>query len=397
MAERGMPAAKYSVGRPPRWVASGCILALLSAGCGAATDYSGDCGPALEASTALVDCLRADAVLSARDAQGADSVLRDAANVLDSLQADSGYASYGNYGLILAARRQLEELFDNGQLGDSSRFNRAIDHIAVTLEWVREAPAADAWGLVYPRRTPRLGWLMRDGIGIYFEPELTVERRMGFVPGSTPLPEDAAALGEALWAYRRMVTSVHGEAAVWELLYSSRSCLQSVSAPRTSAEAQGAILGLFTALYRATADDRWRQRGSTVARSLATSQQEGGVRGADTAAGYWFHAGTGSARVLRAHLIALLAALDFGAASGDSAAMRISTEGLRSARAAIQDFDTGTWTRPCLTGGYSDGDTHRLLVALVRGLHDRTGDPFWKETADRWESYANPFAAVAPE
>lgn len=383
-----------------RWgarLASTCAAAALVVACDGDPSGPGDCSPALGSSSALVQCLADSGALTGADLASADSVLADARFVMDSLEQVASPANYDSFGLVLASIRQFEDLFDAGKLTDSARVNRMIDHIAVTLEWVREAPQPDSWGMITPRRTPGLGWLMRTGIGVYFEPGLTVEQRMGFVPGVAPVPADGIALGEALWSYRRHLDGPGGPAAVWELFYSSRSCLSSVAAPRTSAEVQGSILAMFSALYKSTQDQRWRDRGHAIVVSLQLPRENGGVREADTTGGYWFRDGAGGSRVWRGHAIALIAVLDFASITGDSVATRIGAEGLRAAKVWTPEFDTGNWTRPCLTGGYSDVNGHNLMIALARALHDRTGDVYWQATADKWASYTNPFASLTEQ
>ena len=370
----------------------GCLFVLGALACDGATVESPRCGPALGESIELIDCLARTSFLSHADAEISSELLREARYVADSLRADSAYSGYENAGLIVASVRQLEHLYDTGQLTDSVRFNRMVDHVAVTVEWVRGALRPDDWGLVYPHRTPRLAWVFTAGSGIYFEPALTVERHQGFVPGATQLSAGATELGEALWRYRRSIGSPPEDLAIWESMSSSWECLESVSAPRASAESQGAVLSLYAALYASSGDEQWKARGGAVVRSFATPQHGGGVREGDVKDGYSFHIGSASGLSWREQAIAVVALLEFSAATGDPTATEVAQEGLRRARQLAQEIDTGAWTRRCLAGGFSDIDTHRLHVALARALFEQTADPHWSATAARWEDYSNPSA-----
>jgi hypothetical protein len=97
----------------------------------------------------------------------------------------------------------------------------------------------------------------------------------------------------------------------------------------------------------------------------------------------------------REHAIALLAALDFSALTGDSLAGHVATEGLRAAKHWTPRFDTGSWTRPCLTAGPGDRGTHLLFIALANALYERTSDDFWRATAQRWADYVSASVSTA--
>ena len=91
--------------------------------------------------------------------------------------------------------------------------------------------------------------------------------------------------------------------------------------------------------------------------------------------------------VLNAQLQAVLSVGDYAAIAGDPAADALATRLTAAARALLPRFDTGYWSLYSLRGDESPLNYHDYVVALLRKLATRTGDPAWKEVADRFHAY----------
>lgn len=365
-------------------------LVLLISGC---TDPSGPSGNPCAGRTRVsadhaVACLRQSGAIGLADAAAADSVFAAADSLVAALALTSEYSRFRNSGIVLAAKQHFTDFYDRGLLRDSVRFNRMVDHVAVTLEFVRGDLTAGADGLYFPRRTPELGWSFQDQVGVYFEPSLTIERRMGAVP---PILHDAAVefiqLGEAMWTYGELRRAGGPPEMVWELEYSARTCIADEVAPRLSAAVQGPALNLFTELFRVTADPLWRDRARAVLSSLDRGWSDGGVRLDDTTHGSWWESASPAAMTWRGDAATELAVLRYAALTGDTTAVRLGQGGLAALAYWTPMFDTGSALRFCLAGGFGSGDTQQIFVGLAHALFAETGDSVWEERSVRWAGY----------
>src|SRR5207245_9066545 len=103
----------------------------------------------------------------------ADSLVRAAADLASSQYADSGQLPYYRAVELVRAIQHLADFYNAGLFNDSARFNRMIDHVAVTVEYVRGTiPAVGP--VYYPRRTPQFRWFYYSGPGLHFQPISTV-------------------------------------------------------------------------------------------------------------------------------------------------------------------------------------------------------------------------------
>ena len=58
-----------------------------------------------------------------------------------------------------------------------------------------------------------------------------------------------------------------------------------------------------------------------------------------------------------------------------------------AARTLLPQFDTGCWSLYSLEGSPASLHYHTYHVGLLHQLAAETGDPFWKQTEDRWRGY----------
>ena len=90
--------------------------------------------------------------------------------------------------------------------------------------------------------------------------------------------------------------------------------------------------------------------------------------------------------VLNAQLQAILSLADHAAFGGDPAADDLAAAMEATTRTMFPLFDTGYWSLYSL-GNESPLGYHLYVVSLLRKLADRSADPFWAETAERFDLY----------
>jgi hypothetical protein len=91
--------------------------------------------------------------------------------------------------------------------------------------------------------------------------------------------------------------------------------------------------------------------------------------------------------VLNAQLQAALSVGDYAAISGDPSAEALANRLTAAAESMLPRFDTGYWSLYSLRGDDSSLDYHDYVIALLRKLAARTGEPRWSEIADRFYAY----------
>jgi hypothetical protein len=91
--------------------------------------------------------------------------------------------------------------------------------------------------------------------------------------------------------------------------------------------------------------------------------------------------------VLNAQLQAILSLAEYGQTAGDAAAQSLAQRMTAAARALLQRFDTGDWSRYELGGGYAKTSYQVFVTALLGRLAKQTQDPFWQDAAARFANY----------
>jgi hypothetical protein len=91
--------------------------------------------------------------------------------------------------------------------------------------------------------------------------------------------------------------------------------------------------------------------------------------------------------VLNADLQSLISLGEYVRISGDTAAKTTLARLDSTARSLLPQFDTGCWSLYSLGGSPASLHYHTYHVDLLQQLAAETGDPFWKQTEDRWRGY----------
>ena len=92
-------------------------------------------------------------------------------------------------------------------------------------------------------------------------------------------------------------------------------------------------------------------------------------------------------RVFNAFFQALNGIYDYAQAANDDDARAVFTEGEREARREVRLADTGAWSRYSIGGAESDLGYHKLVRDFLKGLCERSGQPVYCATADRFTAY----------
>ena len=102
--------------------------------------------------------------------------------------------------------------------------------------------------------------------------------------------------------------------------------------------------------------------------------------------------------VLNAQLQAAISVGDYAKIAGNPDAAAMADRLTAAARALLPRFDTGYWSLYSLHGDESTLGYHDYVISLLRKLGTRTGDPGWKDMADRFQAYESepPELVVGP-
>ncbi len=91
--------------------------------------------------------------------------------------------------------------------------------------------------------------------------------------------------------------------------------------------------------------------------------------------------------ILNAHLQSLISLYEYERISKDPQAGATVARMDTAARTLLPQFDTGCWSLYSLGGSPASLHYHTYQVDLLHQLAAETGDPFWKQTEDRWRGY----------
>lgn len=112
-----------------------------------------------------------------------------------------------------------------------------------------------------------------------------------------------------------------------------------------------------------------------------------------------------NAAVLNAQLQTAVAVRDYATIAQDGNAAALADALTKSAETELPKFDTGYWTLYQLGGPEESRDYHDYVISMLTRLHGQTQDPFWSQTASRFQAYDTqppafsagpPAAPVAP-
>lgn len=341
--------------------------------------------------TDVPGCLAVAGHISASVRTSADSMFAAALVQRDVYRADSGQLAWEKGSMIDRALQHVADLYETGSLDDSSRFNRLVDHVAVTVAYLRgEVPVYNS--RYYPRRTPGVSWTVYTdpNVGIYFQPVGTAQAVIWLRPEGGERLDTLKATGDALWRYAVWHESNGVRFPVWEYYLPMVHSGVEIRPPWHSAMAQGYALMIFTEVWRRTNDPLWRARADQTFRSFMVTWDSGGAMLADTTHGYWWEELHPAVRIWNGSMNALLAVGEYAHATNDQTAVRFYARGMEAARYFTPFYDTGNWTRYAMIGTLNGLYYHAFHIEIADQLYLQSGDAFFRATANRWRSYTPP-------
>ena len=343
-----------------------------------------------EAPLEVPRCVQLDGVITTAQLSQADSIVQRAASMRDSLRSDTGSASFSKSIDLSRSLARLSEFYSRGLFADSVRFDRLIDHVAVSVEFVR-GQVRVVNSRYYPSRTPRLAWSYYAGSGIYFQPVNTVQAIMWIVPDSTSPIDTLRKTAESLYAYSVPLRVGSRTIPRWEYEFTFLAGGIPLSPPWQSAMAQGNAMMMFAELYRRTGERLWRDRAYEAFESYKVPFDRGGVwLSNDTLHGYWFEEYHPDVRVWNGSVQALISLGVFARITGDTLAQRMYARGIEAVKYYTPEYDTGYWTRYSRLQGLNNRFYHGFHVQLMDMLYQQSGDTALKTVADRWRAYTPP-------
>ena len=344
--------------------------------------------PSLTADSVPI-CLARAGIISSKQYSSARALLDSAGQLRDALRADTATASFIAASYLTRALRDIAEYYRRGVFDDSSRFARVVDHVGVTMDYVR---GIAVWrnGVLYFERTPGLVWRYYPDRGFFQQPVETVQSVLVVLPSATVPTDSLRKRADALVRYGVRRGARGRSFPVFEYYFDWTSGGISEPAPWRSSMAQGLVMELYTEMYKRTGEVLWRDRARDVMTSYEVTWDEGGIMLNDTSNGYWFEEFSPDTWIWNGSAQALIGLGYYADATGDVTAARLFGRGLEAMRHYTADYDTGRWTLYSRVQGLNTRAYHALHVRLADALYEQSGDHYFHETADRWRSYTAP-------
>lgn len=334
-------------------------------------------------------CLNTMGILPTSEAEAAGLALSKATAIRDSFAADTGAASFWRSAELSRTMQHIVDFYSRGLFEDSARFNRMMDHLKVTEEYLN---GTLLWNGPYawPATTPYLSWSYYENHGIYFQPVNTVQSVASLFPRANVPTDTLLAMGDRLYEYALWRNRGGRRFPVWEYDFTWNSGGVTVQAPWISGMAQAYAIILFSENYTRTQDSHWRSRAYDVLESFKVSWDEGGVLLPDTTHGYWWEEFHPTVMVWNGAAQAALAVGELWHATNDPEVRRMFDRSIAALKYYTPMFDTGDWTLYSRTQWYNTIAYHQSCIRIMDALYQVSSDPWFSTVADRWRTYVPP-------
>jgi heparosan-N-sulfate-glucuronate 5-epimerase len=170
--------------------------------------------------------------------------------------------------------------------------------------------------------------------------------------------------------------------------YRDRLC-----APWYSGLAQGQALSVLLRAHQISGDPGYLEAARNAFLSFTVDVSQGGVACRDKQGHLWFEEYIVSppTHILNGFLWALWGVYDYFLASGDARARELFESAVQTLHGRLNDFDTGFWSLYEQSGTrlrmIASPFYHSLHIVQLRVMEKLTGDKFFGEFAERWDSY----------
>lgn len=335
------------------------------------------------------ECLLLREVISPADHDSSIALFTSAQATADSFRALGGPTNFEKSARIARSLGLVTGFHRRDLMNDSARFHRIMDAVSVAVE-ISEDRVAVVGGKVRPSVTPFLVWYSYPGIGAYFQPVTTSQTIAHLLP-RTDVPTDSLInIADRLYNYAIWREYGGKRFPVWEYEFTWTSGGITAESPWISGMAQGLVMSVFAEVYRRTGSQGWKDRVYEVLNSFQVTWSNGGVMLDDTTHGYWWEEFHPIVQVWNGSVQALIDVGFVWSVTQDTMIKRMYDRGLESLKYNTPDYDTGNWTVYSRTQGQNSVAYHNFQIALLDVLYGQTGDPWVKETADRWRTYVPP-------
>jgi heparosan-N-sulfate-glucuronate 5-epimerase len=201
----------------------------------------------------------------------------------------------------------------------------------------------------------------------------------------------ARFLKMADWLQSMLVPN-HASLRVWmhNFNFEYRDTLR---APWYSGLAQGQGISLLLRAHKETGAPEYLSCAQQALESFDVDVKKGGVAYEDQDRNLWFeeYVVFPPTHILNGFIWAIWGIYDYFLATGEAHAKELFARAVETLRKSLPRFDTGFWSLYEQSGTklpmIASPFYHGLHIVQLRVMHKLTGDAFFAEVADRWESY----------
>jgi len=337
----------------------------------------------------VAECLLLRQVISTGDRDSSTALFVAAHAKADSFRALGDPINFEKGARISRSLARVTGFHRRGLFGDSARFHRIMDAVAVAVE-ISENRVAVVDGKLRPAATPYLVWYSYPGVGAYFQPVTTSQTVAHLLPRASAPLDSLVNTADRLYHYALWREADGLRFPVWEYNFTWTSGGITAESPWVSGMAQGLVMSVFAEAYRRTGATEWKTRAYEVLNSFKVPWSKGGVMLDDTTRGYWWEEFHPLVQVWNGSVQALIDVGYLWSVTGDTAVKRMFDRGIESLKYYTPAYDTGRWTTYSRRQGLNSVAYHAFHVALLDVLYGQTNDPWILTTADRWRSYTPP-------
>ena len=167
-------------------------------------------------------------------------------------------------------------------------------------------------------------------------------------------------------------------------------------APWLSGMAQGVAVQALARAWQATQEPRHLALARQALPGLGVPLAAGGLVSESPGGRWWpLYAEQPSLRVLNGDLQTVISLYDYAAITGDDRALTWAQDGARRAVALLPEYDTGAWSR-YHRSREADLGYHDLMTLQLRQLALKSGDPRFRDYAERFTLYRVTLPVIAP-
>ena len=198
-------------------------------------------------------------------------------------------------------------------------------------------------------------------------------------------------LNVANWLVQNLEETSHGT-KVWYHHF-DWEYRDKLNAPWHSALAQGQGLSLLVRAHRETDNDRYLTAASEAFDTFKIDMKDGGVACTDKEGNLWFEEAIvyPPTHILNGFIWASWGVYDYYLHTGDHDADRLFYDAIRTLRENLCHFDAGFWSLYEQSGTrmkmFASPFYHNLHIIQLQVMHKLTGEPIFKQFADRWDTY----------